>query len=107
MDVNPYESPLSPGSNAQSLDGAPWSLFPSFGATFGVYAISVVGFGLTICGCHFHLIAVPFTVIPIAWTALMLASYKSKAEFVYALVSIVATTFWLFLTWQANLRFLF
>jgi hypothetical protein len=109
VEPNPYQSPSDPRPNdpASSPPALGSSLFPSFGASFGAYAVALVGFSATTCGCHFQLAAVPFTIIPVAWTALMLASYRTSVELALAVISLAATMFWLFITWQGNLRFLF
>lgn len=60
-----------------------------------------------ICGCHFHLVAVPVGLIPVGWAAYTFARYRGRGERAISYANVALAIGWLYLAWDSNLMFAF
>lgn len=62
---------------------------------------------MLICGCHFHAIAIPVSVVPVAWDFYPLFCYRTRRERVVGFITAALSLLWLFIAWQTNIKFAF
>jgi hypothetical protein len=96
-------SKITPAASFNAVDR--WSSWLAL--TFGVHVSAFVFFSASICGCHFHLIAVPFSLIPLVWTVFTLATYRTAGERFVGFGNLLFALVWCFIAWEGNIRFLF
>ena len=59
-----------------------------------------------ICGCpHFHLIAVPVGLVPVAWGGFTLVTYHTTGERILGYINAAMAFGWLYMAWDSNLQF--
>jgi len=78
-----------------------------FGITLGVQLGTFLFYPALICGCHFHLIAVPVGLIPVAWGGFTLVTYQAVGERILGYVNTALAIGWLYLAWESNIQFAF
>ena len=93
--------PASP--DVPAIDRWRWWLGISFGVCLG----SLLFYSALICGCHFHLIAVPVGLVPVVWGGFTLVTYHTFGERILGYLNTVLAFGWLYLTWHSNLKFAF
>ena len=71
-----------------------------------VHAISLPLYPAFICGCHFHISALIFSLIPIGWGFCLLVSYETWGERVTAYVATVLSFAWIYFAWDSNIQFI-
>ena len=67
----------------------------------------ILFYSMFICGCHFHAEAVAVGLVPVVWGFFPLVAYRTKRERLIAYATTALSIFWLFLTWDSNIRFAF
>jgi hypothetical protein len=60
-----------------------------------------------ICGCHFHISALIFSLLPIGWGFCLLAAYETWGERITAYVATVLSFGWIYFEFDANSQFIF
>ena len=58
-----------------------------------------------ICGCHFHVIAVPVGLIPVVWGGITLFGYRTLGERILGYINTALAVGWLYLAWDSNIQF--
>lgn len=77
------------------------------GISLGVHLGSLFFYPALICGCHFHLIAVPVGLVPVAWGGFTLVTYHATGERILGYINAALAFGWLYLAWDSNLQFVF
>lgn len=75
--------------------------------TLGVQLVTFLFYPALICGCHFHLIAVPIGLIPVAWGGFTLVTYQAMGERILGYINTALAIGWLYLAWDSNIQFVF
>ena len=92
----PFHSDNSRPTRARS-----WTL-----KTVLVHCFSFLLYPAFICGCHFSLIGLIFTFVPIGWGFYLLASYETRSERFTAYIATALSIAWIYLSWESNLQFI-
>ncbi|MES2568890.1 MAG: hypothetical protein V4710_02410 [Verrucomicrobiota bacterium] len=75
--------------------------------TFGVQFFVILLYPALVCGCHFHPIAVPVSLVPAAWNAFSLFTAHTSGERILAYINSALAAGWLYTEWEANTQFAF
>ena len=75
--------------------------------TIPLYLGAFASFPNYICGCHFHAAALAPSIPPALWGFYVFARYRTWGERVLAWFCVLLSLFWLFLAWEANVKFFF
>ena len=70
-----------------------------------IHAIFKLLYPMFICGCHFHLDALLFSLIPIGWGFRLLVRYVTPTERVVAYVAMVLSFAWIYIACESNIKF--
>ena len=77
------------------------------GISLAVHLGTLLVYPAAICGCHFHLVAVPFGFVPVVWGGFTLVTYQAIGERVVGYINAALAFGWLYLAWDSNLQFAF
>jgi hypothetical protein len=62
---------------------------------------------MLICGCHFHAEAIPAGLVPVIWGFYTLFCYRTRGEHFVGIAGGALAFYWLYLTWDSNIKFAF
>ncbi len=75
--------------------------------SLGVHLGSFLLYPALICGCHFHPIAVPVSLVPVVWGGFTLAACHATGERILGYINAALASAWLYFAWDSNLQFAF
>lgn len=75
--------------------------------TVFVQLFAMVLLPMTVCGCHFHWIAVPVVSLPIFHGFYQYFSYRTPREQTVGHISGVLSILWIFASWGSNVQYAF
>ena len=78
-----------------------------FCISLGVHLLTFLSYPILICGCHFHVSAVPVGFVPVEWGGFTLLTYRTLGERILAHLNTALALGWLYLIWDSNLQFAF
>ncbi len=76
-----------------------------FGISIAVHLGTFFLYPALICGCHFHLVAVPIGFVPVVWGGFTLVTYRATGERILGYINAALAFGWLYLAWDSNLQF--
>ena len=96
----------------QSEGELPVSAAPhtSSGWWHGLLVINIlmwILYGMLICGCHFHPLAVPVGLIPVAWALFLIVKHRKRRVEKLVPVALLTSAFWIWWGWDSNVQFYF
>ena len=92
-------TPEYPASSRISRAGA-WSV-----RTALVHAVSLLIYPAPICGCHFHVAALIFSLLPIGWGFYLLVGRETWGERITAYAATLLSFAWIYFAWESSIQF--
>ena len=72
-----------------------------------IQVVCLLVYPMFICGCHFHAEAIPAGLVPVAWGFYTYFCYRTRGEHLVGLIGGALSIFWLYFTWDSNIKFAF